>query len=97
MYIDVAKYPENYDWLPREVQENMIQYLNDMFKRVVENRGTPMEDKYRTLLCGALNALATLGIHVEYGWCGHRDTYVLATRGMAELQEDYLMDMMDEG
>jgi hypothetical protein len=109
LYVDENEYPQNYDWLPQEKQQAII----DMMQENSESRAnlfklarskTRVAEKYRDFAerqwskrCDRENAmldiLEVLGIKVEYDWVGHRGTYFLATYDDALAQQDYYDDI----
>ena len=109
LYVDENEYPQNYDWLPLEKQQAII----DMMQENAESRAhmfklarskTRVAEKYRDFAerqwnkrCDRENAmldiLEVLGIKVEYDWVGHRGTYFLATYDDALAQQDYYDDI----
>ena len=109
LYIDEASYPHDYDWLPADKQQAIIDYLNDLRDRSLRtfrlSRSSIckksehkdfIERRWRELSAkedACLDLLDFLGIKVESGWVGHCDGYFLATYNDALAQQDYYDDI----
>lgn len=96
---DVEIYPENYDNIPTQWQQVILDYLNDSqelaetyYKKHYENKADKeTKEKYLNLYqhqmdlqCGAKNILSVLGIHAEYNWPDHYHEWILATKEDAQ-------------
>lgn len=102
-YIDEDCYPADYDWLTQEQQENILRAVKEYHSRVTKlgrdwlsHKGTNESEYYRAEdIASEIDRflLDVLNIHVEYGWCGHRDEYFLATYNDAVAENDYYYDM----
>ena len=107
LYVDENEYPQNYDWLPQEKQQAIIDMMNensDSRARLFRMARSKDFQKHADFLerqwskrCDRENAmldiLEVLGIKVEYDWVGHRGTYFLATYDDALAQQDYYDDI----
>ena len=113
LYINENDYPQNYDWLPQEKQQAIIDVMNEncdsrvrLFRMArskdFQKHADFLERQWRKR-CDRenvmLDVLDALGIKVEYDWVGHRGTYFLATYDDALAQQDYYNDIVrdDEG
>lgn len=110
-YIVEDTYPENYDWLPKDKQQAILNYLTDAkeqsdiwYMRYLQNQNTPNADIYKKIWqeyfdkCDAIAYFLarTLGIYIEYNWCGHRNKYFLATYNDAVAENDYYYDIASD-
>lgn len=105
LYVDENEYPQNYDWLPLEKQQAIIDMMNensDSRARLFRMARSKDFQKHADFLerqwskrCDRENAmldiLEVLGIKVEYDW--HHGTYFLATYDDALAQQDYYDDI----
>ena len=107
-YIDEDCYPADYDWLTQEQQENILRAVKEYHSHVTNlgrnyqsHKDTNESEYLRQAWHCAENVaceidrflLDVLNIHVEYGWCGHRDEYFLATYNDAVAENDYYYDI----
>lgn len=107
LYINENDYPQNYDWLPQEKQQAIIDVMNEncdsrvrLFRMArskdFQKHADFLECQWRKR-CDRenvmLDILDALGIKVEYDWVGHRGTYFLATYDDALAQQDYYNDI----
>lgn len=107
-YIDENMYPKNYDWLPKDKQQVILNYLADIkeqsniwYMHYLKNQNTPNAHFYEKIWReyfdegdAITHFLArTLGVYVEYDWCGHRDKYFLATYDDAVAENEYLFEL----
>lgn len=107
LYVDENEYPQNYDWLPQEKQQAIIDMMNetrDSRSRLYRMARSKDFQKHADFLerqwkkmCDREDAMLdmfdALGIKVEYDWAGHRGTYFLATYDDALAQQDYYDDI----
>lgn len=108
LYIDEDCFPADYDWLTKEQQENILSavkeyrdHATNLWRDYQSHKGTDKDEYFRQAwrriegIACALDEflLDVLNIHVEYGWCGHRDEYFLATYNDAVAENDYYYDM----
>ena len=108
VYINEGEYPQNYDWLSQKQQDAILDYITDSdecarnwWRMYCEHKyegGADIYKKNWKEIEDELDAIshflgAVLGIKVEYGWCGHRDKYFLATYDDAVSENDYYYDM----
>lgn len=108
VYINEDEYPQNYDWLSQKQQEDILravkEYRNhaaNLWQDYESHRGIIGESEYCRQWCRAEDIaceidrflLDVLNIHVEYGWCGHRGEYFLATYNDAVAENDYYYDI----
>lgn len=109
LYIDENEYPQNYDWIPQDKQDAIVDFLNDSEKNRMSvfnmaRSKNPAAKKHAAFLeqqwrerCAAHHAienlLESLGIKAEYDWVGHRGKYFLATYDDALAEQDYLDDI----
>lgn len=104
-------YPENYDNVPIELQENILRKLNDMVDRcdmMFSNTIDMKLDKdtrdiayklwgdYATEIGFIESFLRDCGLMVERNWYGHRHYFFLATKQDADEQQEYLDQLRDE-
>ena len=107
-YIDEDCFPADYDWLTQEQQEGILRAVKDYRDRATSlwyeyqsHKGTDSSEYFRQAWRRAENVaceidsflLDVLNIHVEYGWCGHRGEYFLATYNDAVAENDYYYDI----
>lgn len=107
LYVDENEYPQNYDWLPQEKQQAIIDTLNETsdsrlrlyrmacskdFQEHADFLERQWQKKYEREYA-MMDMLDALGIKVEYDWAGHRGTYFLATYDDALAQQDYYDDI----
>lgn len=112
LYVDENEYPQNYDWLPQEKQQAIVDLANSLYKRrsavwrIAHSKSDTVK-KHRDFLMrqwesiceredGVWDICDALGIKLEYGWVGHRDTYFLATYNDALVQQDYYDDIVHD-
>lgn len=107
LYVDENEYPQNYDWLPQEKQQAIIDMMNetsDSRSRLYQMARSKDFQKHADFLerrwrkwCdredAMMDMLDAIGIKVEYDWVGHRGTYFLATYDDALAQQDYYDDI----
>ena len=105
MFIDETEYPQNYDWLTPEQQKAVLDHINALdddtkeFFRALKSddeHSDTLERMWREAhvkLNAAIDAYATIGIKVEFGWIGHRSEYFLATYVDAFKEQDYYDDI----
>lgn len=108
LYIDETKYPHDYDWLPTDRQQAIIDYLNDLSESrmrtfALGRSSITKKSEHKEFIerqwqeyCdkedGALDLLDALGIKVEHDWAGHRGWF-LATYNDALAQQEYYDDI----
>ena len=108
VYINEDEYPQNYDWLSQKQQDAILDYITngaeyawDRWRMYCEHKNTDDADFYKRSWRWAEDELhaithfldVVLGIKIEYGWCGHRDKYFLATYNDAVFENDYCYDI----
>lgn len=107
LYVDENKYPQNYDWLPQEKQQAIIDMMNETSdsrsrlyrmarSKDFQNHADFLERqwrKWRDREDAMIDMLDAIGIKVGYNWVGHRGTYFLATYDDALAQQDYYDDI----
>ena len=107
-YIDEDMYPKNYDWLSKDKQQAILNYLADIkeqsniwYMHYLQNQNTPNEEFYKKIWreyfdeCDAIAYFLarTLDIYIEYDWCGHRGQYFFATYDDAVDENNFLFDL----
>lgn len=108
VYINEDEYPQNYDWLSQKQQDAILDYITDgaeyaqhWWRMYCEHKNKDDADVYKkiwTEVVDELDAIShfldvVLEIKVEYGWCGHRNKYFLATYDDAVAENDYYLDI----
>lgn len=107
LYVDENEYPQNYDWLPQEKQQAIIDMLNETSdsrlrlyrmarSKDFQEHADFLERQFQKKCdreYAMMDMLDALGIKVEYDWAGHRGTYFLATYDDALAQQDYYDDI----
>lgn len=108
VYINEDEYPQNYDWLSQKQQDAILDYITDgdecarnWWRMYCEHKDEGDADVYKKNWkeiedeLGAISHFldVVLGIKVEYGWCGHRNKYFLATYDDAVSEDDYYYDI----
>lgn len=109
LYIDENDYPQNYDWVPEDKQQVIIEFMNGLRNRTMRTfqlgrssvakkseHKNFIERRWRELSAqedAILDFLNALGIKLECGWVGHRDTYFFATYNDAIAEQDYYDDI----
>lgn len=107
LYVDENEYPQNYDWLPQEKQQAIIDMMNETSdsrsrlyrmarSKDFQKHGDFLERRWKKMCDredAMMDMLDALGIKVEYDWVGHRGTYFLATYDDALAQQDYYDDI----
>lgn len=106
--INENDYPQNYDWLPQEKQQAIVDLANNLYKRrstmflTCSQFNTSSEQRNALKrqfdsVCererGMWDTCDALGIKFEYGWVGHRGMYFLATYNDALAQQAYYDDI----
>lgn len=107
-YIDEDCFPADYDWLTQEQQEGILravkeyrEYATSLWRDYQNHKGTDQSEYFRQIwhyaagIASEMNRflLDVLNIHVEYGWCGHRGEYFLATYNDAVSENEYYYDI----
>ena len=107
-HINEDCYPANYDWLTQEQQENILREVKEYYDCVAnlwrdyQSHKDKDEGEYfrqawyraKGIACAIDEFLLNvLNVHVEYGWCGHRDEYFLATYDDAVSENAYYYDI----
>lgn len=106
--INVGAYPYDYDWLPEEKRQAILDWLNDATKTrdsYFENSRSFVNEiakAYRgyykdqcARIRSAVSILEALGIMAEYNWAGHRREWILATYADAEMEENWQFQCAD--
>ena len=108
VYINENEYPQNYDWLSQKQQDAILDYITDgaeyarhWWRMYCEHKNKDDADVYKKIwkeIEDELDAISyflgvVLGIKIEYGWCGHRGKYFLATYDDAVAENDYYYDI----
>lgn len=108
VYINEDEYPQNYDWLPQQQQDAILDYVTDCaeyaqlwWRMYCEHKDKDDADIYKKIWKEGEDELddisyfldVVLGIKVEYDWCGHRNKYFLATYNDAVAENDYYYDI----
>lgn len=107
-YLDEDCFPADYDWLTQEQQEGILRavkeyrdHATNLWRDYQSRKGTDESEYFRQAWHRAEGIaceidrflLDVLNIHVEYGWCGHRGEYFLATYNDAVAENDYYYDI----
>ena len=108
VYINEDEYPQNYDWLSQKQQDAILDYITEgaeyarhWWRMYCEHQNKDDADVYKKIwkeIEDELDAIShflgvVLGIKVEYGRCGHRGKYFLATYNDAVAENDYYYDI----
>ncbi|HBP43422.1 MAG TPA: hypothetical protein DD621_01875 [Clostridiales bacterium] len=89
----VDEYPDNYDFLSKDTQNKIVEYMNNYQEDAnnnYEKHITALDDKSRSMyldlynhvvdiLIGSKNAYSIVGIKLEYNW-NHDSKWLLATK-----------------
>ena len=82
--------------LPKEMIEDIIQFLNRKQKIVLKNRLRGIESNDEVELKAILHFLDFIGLHACYNMVGYRGTYHFPTYDDCEMWEDWIWQCRDK-